>query len=103
MVAVMETYLVPEAPPSAGLGVHVLELADQIGNQNQDGFFSFFYDGSSIGDTTDMLFSNGWNLAGTERTVDEAPGSASIETFRMWERRLDGLERYVSTRTGRRA
>ena len=26
-----------------------------------------------------------------------------IETFRMWERRLDGLDRYVSTRTGRRA
>lgn len=25
-----------------------------------------------------------------------------IETFRMWERRLDGLERYVSTRAGRR-
>ena len=25
-----------------------------------------------------------------------------IETFRMWERRLDGLERYISSRTGRR-
>ena len=26
-----------------------------------------------------------------------------IETFRMWERRLDGLDRYIATRTGRRA
>lgn len=26
-----------------------------------------------------------------------------IETFRMWERRLDGLERYISTHKGRRA
>jgi DNA-binding transcriptional ArsR family regulator len=26
-----------------------------------------------------------------------------IETFRMWERRLDALERYVATRSGRRA
>jgi hypothetical protein len=26
-----------------------------------------------------------------------------IETFRMWERRLDGLERYISTRKLRRA
>ena len=25
-----------------------------------------------------------------------------IETFQMWERRLDGLDRYISTRTGRR-
>jgi hypothetical protein len=25
-----------------------------------------------------------------------------IETFRMWERRLDALDRYVSTRTRRR-
>ena len=25
-----------------------------------------------------------------------------IETFRMWERRLDGLDRYISTRTGPR-
>jgi hypothetical protein len=54
----------------------------QIGNQNQDGFFSFFYDGSSIGDTTDMLFSDGWNLAGTERTVDEAAGGAAVGQFK---------------------
>ena len=26
-----------------------------------------------------------------------------IETFRMWEQRLDGLDGYISTRTGRRA
>jgi DNA-binding transcriptional ArsR family regulator len=26
-----------------------------------------------------------------------------IDTFRMWERRLDALDRYISTRTGRRA
>jgi DNA-binding transcriptional ArsR family regulator len=26
-----------------------------------------------------------------------------IETFRMWERRLDALDSYVSTRSGRRA
>jgi DNA-binding transcriptional ArsR family regulator len=25
-----------------------------------------------------------------------------IETFQMWERRLDGLDRYISTRPGRR-
>lgn len=37
---------------------------------------------------------------GPER-LDEA--RQWIETFRMWERRLDGLDRYVSTRTGRRA
>ncbi len=37
---------------------------------------------------------------GPER-LDEA--RRWIETFRMWERRLDGLDRYVSTRTGRRA
>lgn len=36
---------------------------------------------------------------GPER-LDEA--RQWIETFRMWERRLDGLDRYVSTRTGRR-
>src|ERR671936_2301410 len=35
---------------------------------------------------------------GPER-LDEA--RQWIETFRMWERRLDRLERYVSTRTGR--
>ena len=37
---------------------------------------------------------------GPER-LDEA--RQWIETFRMWERRLDALERYVSTRTRRRA
>ena len=37
---------------------------------------------------------------GPER-LDEA--RQWIETFRMWERRLDGLDRYISTRTGRRA
>jgi DNA-binding transcriptional ArsR family regulator len=37
---------------------------------------------------------------GPER-LDEA--RQWIETFRMWERRLDGLDRYVSTRMGRRA
>jgi DNA-binding transcriptional ArsR family regulator len=37
---------------------------------------------------------------GPER-LDEA--RKWIETFRMWERRLDGLDRYISTRTGRRA
>jgi DNA-binding transcriptional ArsR family regulator len=37
---------------------------------------------------------------GPER-LDEA--RQWIETFRMWERRLDGLDRYVSSRTGRRA
>src|SRR5260370_31846264 len=37
---------------------------------------------------------------GPER-LDEA--RQWIETFRMWERRLDGLERYISTRKGRRA
>jgi DNA-binding transcriptional ArsR family regulator len=37
---------------------------------------------------------------GPER-LDEA--RQWIETFRMWERRLDGLDRYVSTPTGRRA
>jgi DNA-binding transcriptional ArsR family regulator len=37
---------------------------------------------------------------GPER-LDEA--RQWIETFRMWERRLDGLDRYVSARTGRRA
>jgi len=36
---------------------------------------------------------------GPER-LDEA--RQWIETFRMWERRLDGLDRYISTRTGRR-
>jgi DNA-binding transcriptional ArsR family regulator len=25
-----------------------------------------------------------------------------IETFQMWDRRLDGLDRYISTRSGRR-
>jgi DNA-binding transcriptional ArsR family regulator len=39
-------------------------------------------------------------MLGPER-LDEA--RQWIETFRMWERRLDGLERYVSSRTGRRA
>jgi DNA-binding transcriptional ArsR family regulator len=37
---------------------------------------------------------------GPER-LDEA--RQWIETFRMWERRLDALDRYVSTRAGRRA
>jgi DNA-binding transcriptional ArsR family regulator len=37
---------------------------------------------------------------GPER-LDEA--RQWIETFRMWERRLDGLDRYISTRTGRGA
>ena len=37
---------------------------------------------------------------GPER-LDEA--RQWIETFRMWERRLDALDRYVSTRSGRRA
>jgi DNA-binding transcriptional ArsR family regulator len=37
---------------------------------------------------------------GPER-LDEA--RQWIETFRMWERRLDGLERYISTRKGRHA
>ena len=37
---------------------------------------------------------------GPER-LDEA--RRWIETFRMWERRLDALDRYVSTRSGRRA
>jgi hypothetical protein len=37
---------------------------------------------------------------GPER-LDEA--RQWIETFRMWERRLDRLERYISTRKGRRA
>jgi DNA-binding transcriptional ArsR family regulator len=37
---------------------------------------------------------------GPER-LDEA--RQWIETFRMWERRLDALERFVSTRTGRRS
>ena len=37
---------------------------------------------------------------GPER-LDEA--RQWIETFRMWERRLDALDRYISTRTGRRA
>src|SRR6266849_10370698 len=37
---------------------------------------------------------------GPER-LDEA--HQWIETFRMWERRLDALDRYLSTRTGRRA
>jgi DNA-binding transcriptional ArsR family regulator len=36
---------------------------------------------------------------GPER-LDEA--RQWIETFRMWERRLDGLDRYISTRPGRR-
>ena len=36
---------------------------------------------------------------GPER-LDEA--RRWIETFRMWERRLDGLDRYISTRMGRR-
>jgi DNA-binding transcriptional ArsR family regulator len=36
---------------------------------------------------------------GPER-LDEA--RQWIETFRMWERRLDALDRYVSTRSGRR-
>lgn len=39
-------------------------------------------------------------MLGPER-LDEA--RHWIETFRMWERRLDGLERYVSTRTARRS
>jgi len=39
-------------------------------------------------------------MLGPER-LDEA--RQWIETFRMWERRLDGLDRYISTRTGRRA
>jgi DNA-binding transcriptional ArsR family regulator len=39
-------------------------------------------------------------VLGPER-LDEA--RQWIETFRMWERRLDGLDRYVSTGTGRRA
>jgi len=37
---------------------------------------------------------------GPER-LDEA--QQWIETFRMWERRLDALDRYISTRTGRRS
>ena len=37
---------------------------------------------------------------GPER-LDEA--RQWIETFRMWERRLDGLDRYVSARSERRA
>ena len=37
---------------------------------------------------------------GPER-LDEA--RRWIETFRMWERRLDGLDHYISTRKGRRA
>jgi DNA-binding transcriptional ArsR family regulator len=37
---------------------------------------------------------------GPER-LDEA--RQWIETFRMWERRLDALDRHVSTRSGRRA
>jgi DNA-binding transcriptional ArsR family regulator len=36
---------------------------------------------------------------GPER-LDEA--QQWIETFRMWERRLDRLDRYISSRTGRR-
>jgi DNA-binding transcriptional ArsR family regulator len=36
---------------------------------------------------------------GPER-LDEA--RQWIETFRMWERRLEGFERYISTRRGRR-
>jgi DNA-binding transcriptional ArsR family regulator len=36
---------------------------------------------------------------GPER-LDEA--QQWIETFRTWERRLDALDRYISTRTGRR-
>jgi hypothetical protein len=37
---------------------------------------------------------------GPER-LDEA--RQWIEMFRMWERRLDALDRYVATRAGRRA
>jgi hypothetical protein len=39
-------------------------------------------------------------MLGPER-LDEA--RRWIETFRMWQLRLDGLERYLSSRTGRQA
>jgi hypothetical protein len=71
-ICVGSTYLIGSAP-----SWHKF----RIGNQDHDNFYDLYYDDSLFGSTTNTGFPDGWNLAGTERTVDEAPTGAALGNF----------------------